>query len=242
MPRLLTVSGDRFELDQNRSYILGRGAQCDVVVEDIASSRRHARLTLGGAVGAVLIEDLKSRNGTFVNDSRIERRVHLEGGNRIRIGATVYLLSLVDDTEECEGEIDSCTVGLEHLTYGKDTDEHILRALDKRGRPGTDFAGQLGSFSFLEVLQLLVTTKRSGTLHLALESGSAEIEVRKGEVCSAIFQDMDGFSALVNLVREQDGIFWLQESTVPCANTLRHSGNHLLLELCRAVDEREAAR
>ncbi len=66
MPSLLTVAGDRIELERNRSYILGRSAKCDVVVQDIASSREHARLTLGGVAGVVLIEDLKSRNGTFV--------------------------------------------------------------------------------------------------------------------------------------------------------------------------------
>ncbi len=242
MPSLLTVAGDRIELERNRSYILGRATNCDVVVQDIASSRTHARLTLGGARGVVLIEDLKSRNGTFVNGDRIEGRIHLKGGNRIRIGATVYFLSLVDSLEDCEGEIDSQTVGLEHLTYGKNTDAQVLRALEKKGRTSTDFAGQLGSFSFLEVLQLLVTTKRSGTLHLTLQTGHAEIEVRKGEVCSAVFEDLDGFRALLTLVREEDGIFWLQESTVPCFNTLRQSGNRLLFELCRAIDEKEVAR
>ena len=103
MPSLLTVSGDRIELERNRSYLLGRSADCEVVVQDIASSRKHARLTLGGAAGVVLVEDLKSRNGTFVNGERIEGRVHLKGGSRIRIGATVYLLTLMDNPEDCEG-------------------------------------------------------------------------------------------------------------------------------------------
>ncbi len=242
MPSLLTVSGDRIELERNRSYIFGRSTRCDVAVQDIASSRKHARLTLGDARAVVLIEDLKSRNGTFVNGKRIEGRVHLQGGSRIRIGATVYLLSLVDNPEDCEGEIDSRTVGFEHLTYGKSTDAQILRALEKKGRAGTDFAGQLGSFSFLEVLQLVITTGRSGTLHIALENGHAEIEVRKGEVCSAVFEDLDGFQALLTLVRQEDGIFWLQESTEPCPNTLRQSGNRLLFELCRVLDETEVVQ
>ncbi len=242
MPSLLTVAGDRIELERNRSYILGRSAKCDVLVQDIASSREHARLTLGGERGVVLIEDLKSRNGTFVNGKRIEGHVHLQGGSRIRIGATVYLLSLVDKPEDGEDEIDSRTVAFENLAYGKNMDAQILRVLEKKGRAGTDFAGQLGSFSLLEVLQLVITTGRSGTLHIALENGHAEIEVRKGEVCSAVFEDLDGFEALLTLVRQEDGIFWLQESTVPCRNTLHQSGNRLLFELCRAVDEKEAAR
>lgn len=241
MPSLLTATGERIKLEPNRSYLMGRSAKCDLVVQDAASSRSHARLTVGGERRVVLMEDLGSRNGTFVNGRRIGGRVHLEGGSRIRIGATVYLLSLVDNVEECDAMIDSCTVGLEHLTYGRNPNAQILRALEKKGRAGTDFAGQLDAFSFIEVLQLLITTSRSGTLHIALENGHAEIEVRKGEVCSAVFEDLDGFRALVGLVRQEDGIFWLQESTDPCPNRLRQSGNRLLFELCRALDEDEVA-
>ena len=88
----------------------------------------------------------------------------------------------------------------------------------------------------------MITTGRSGTLHIALENGHAEIEVRKGEVCSAVFEDLDGFQALLTLVRQEDGIFWLQESTEPCPNTLRQSGTRLLFELCRVLDEKEVVQ
>ena len=41
MASLLTVSGQRIELEPNRSYIMGRSAKCDLVVQDVASSRKH---------------------------------------------------------------------------------------------------------------------------------------------------------------------------------------------------------
>jgi hypothetical protein len=242
MSSLLTVMGGRIELEPNRSYILGRSAKCDLVVQDHASSRRHARLTLGGAPRAVFLEDLESRNGTYVNGDRIDGRTHLDDGSRIRIGATIYLLSLMDDAGNQEDLIDSGTMAIEHLSFGNDVDEEILRVVDKKGRVGTEFAGQLGAFSLIEVLQLLISTGRSGTLHVALESGHAKVEIRKGDVCTANFQELDGFQALLMLVRQKHGIFWLQETSALCRNTIRQPANRLLFELCRALDEKETVQ
>ena len=239
MASLLTVTGGRVELEPNRSYVLGRSADCDLVLADHASSRRHARLTLGSGPRAVFLEDMGSRNGTFVNADRIDRRTHLEDGSRIRIGATIYLLSLMDDTDDAADLIDSGTIAMENLSFDTNVDSEILRVVEKKGGAGTDFAGQLGAFSLIEVLQLLISTHRSGTLHIALETGHARVEIRKGEVCGAVFQELDGFQALLMLVRQQNGIFWLQETTVPCRNTVRLPANRLLCELCRALDERK---
>ena len=50
---------------------IGRTPDNDIVVSDVLASRRHARLTAGGP--ALLIEDLGSVNGTFVNGRRIQR-------------------------------------------------------------------------------------------------------------------------------------------------------------------------
>ena len=239
MSSLLTVMGGRIELEPNRSYDLGRSAKCDLVVQDQASSRRHARLTLGSAPRAVFLEDLGSRNGTYVNGIRIDGRTHLDDGSRIRVGATIYLLSFMDDAGKEEDQIDPGTMAMEDLSFGND---EIMRVVDKKSGYGTDFAGQLGSFSVVEVLQLLISTRRSGTLHIALESGHAKVEVRKGEVCLANFQELDGFQAILMLVRQKNGIFWLQETIEPCRNIIRLPANRLLFELCRALDEKEPAQ
>jgi serine/threonine protein kinase len=59
-------------------------------IEDIQVSRRHARIGIEDS--RVLLEDLSSRNGTFLNDRRVER-VFLTNGDQIRIGSTVFLYS-----------------------------------------------------------------------------------------------------------------------------------------------------
>jgi pSer/pThr/pTyr-binding forkhead associated (FHA) protein len=61
---------------------------CDVLLADPEVSRRHARVLDTGAGPA--IEDLGSRNGTWVNDRRVEGRRLLRAGDVVRFGNTVW--------------------------------------------------------------------------------------------------------------------------------------------------------
>jgi pSer/pThr/pTyr-binding forkhead associated (FHA) protein len=58
--------------------------------EDTQVSRRHARIALQG--GQVLVEDLGSTNGTYVNDQPINAPRALNPGDKVRIGLTVLEL------------------------------------------------------------------------------------------------------------------------------------------------------
>jgi HD-GYP domain-containing protein (c-di-GMP phosphodiesterase class II) len=83
--------GRTITLGTGQTITLGRLKGCDVVVDDEAASRRHCTIT--GRDEAVVVTDLQSANGTFVNDTRITT-VELRRGDRIRIGTTV--LELLD--------------------------------------------------------------------------------------------------------------------------------------------------
>ena len=73
------VAGDRF--------LVGRGSDCELTLADGEASRRHALLQ-PQVDGTVVLEDLGSTNGTFVNGRRISGPVTLRGGERVRIGDT----------------------------------------------------------------------------------------------------------------------------------------------------------
>jgi hypothetical protein len=77
--------GQRTELNlQARSVLIGRDPACNLVVNDIEVSRRHARLVAQS--GGYAIEDLGSTNGTFVNEARLKDIVTLMPGSTIRLG------------------------------------------------------------------------------------------------------------------------------------------------------------
>lgn len=65
-------------------YTIGRDAAADVVLDSTTVSRQHARLRVSGA--GVTLEDLGSKNGTFVGDRRVHGVVTLSDGDGLRFG------------------------------------------------------------------------------------------------------------------------------------------------------------
>jgi hypothetical protein len=70
--------------DLSDGALLGRGDQADIVLEDSFASSRHARLVPHGDV--IVLEDLGSTNGTYLNDEPLRGPQPLHPGDRIRIG------------------------------------------------------------------------------------------------------------------------------------------------------------
>jgi hypothetical protein len=73
--------------EEPEALTIGRGRDNSIVLDDMLVSRQHVRIT-ADADGLVL-EDLGSRNGTYVNGRRVER-THLSEGDRIGIGASTF--------------------------------------------------------------------------------------------------------------------------------------------------------
>jgi len=68
---------------EQEQYVLGRHPDCDIVLESPAASRKHARTLKNG--NGYCIEDLDSRNGTYVNGKLIGELTRLHDGDTIRI-------------------------------------------------------------------------------------------------------------------------------------------------------------
>lgn len=96
-PRALQVSAPSelkpFEtnLQRREKIVIGRGTECDVVIQDLKASRRHCQLTR--KQDGFLLEDLGSKNGTYVNGERITEPMVLTSTNTFKIGDTVFYLT-----------------------------------------------------------------------------------------------------------------------------------------------------
>lgn len=83
-----TGAGERTNLTKSVT-ILGREAKdCDVVIPNQAVSRVHAQIT--EVNGQFFLEDLKSRNHTFLNNKQIEGKQPLRDNDRIKICDAMY--------------------------------------------------------------------------------------------------------------------------------------------------------
>ncbi len=68
--------------------VLGRGDQAEIRLEDPFASSRHAQLTVQG--GVVVLEDLGSTNGTYLNEELVAGPQPLHRGDRVRIGDSEF--------------------------------------------------------------------------------------------------------------------------------------------------------
>jgi hypothetical protein len=76
------------EYDVGDGAVLGRGDQAEIRLEDPFASSRHARLVRQG--GIVVIEDLGSTNGTYLNEELLSGPQPLHQGDRVRIGDSEF--------------------------------------------------------------------------------------------------------------------------------------------------------
>jgi pSer/pThr/pTyr-binding forkhead associated (FHA) protein len=70
---------------------LGRSSHCDITLPDAEVSRQHARLEW--RPDGLYLVDTNSTNGTYVHGHRVAQ-ARLRGGERIRIGSTVFTIRL----------------------------------------------------------------------------------------------------------------------------------------------------
>lgn len=84
------INGQEIAVEVGKVPItVGRSSDADLVLQDDRLSRLHCRVFY--EKGFHYIKDLKSRNGTYVNDHRVETSL-LKSGDRIRLGQTVLQL------------------------------------------------------------------------------------------------------------------------------------------------------
>ena len=83
--------------------IVGREPGVAIHLDSPKVSRHHARLTVNGR--EVSIEDLGSKNGTYVRGTRIEERTRLNPGDDIQIGPIKLIFRVVEGQGATETEV-----------------------------------------------------------------------------------------------------------------------------------------
>lgn len=79
---------------QRKVNLVGRGKDCTLTIIDPSVSRIHTKLSVERS-GALTVEDLKSSNGTFINDERIEVAT-LHHRDVLRFGNVEFLVEMTD--------------------------------------------------------------------------------------------------------------------------------------------------
>jgi hypothetical protein len=184
--------GAVFALDPAVALVVGRGEEADLVLQDDLVSRRHVRLSIEG--GALLVEDLGSTNGTFVNGARTERGRAGEG-DRLLVGAT--LMRIVGrGRPEAAGP--PARVGAAPPL----AEERVRR-------------GRLEDAPLPDLLQLLATSRSTCAVLLERDGHGAEILIERGRMVGCAVDgrvDISPRKSLHRLLAWTAGIFELREA------------------------------
>ncbi len=88
-----------FALEEGEN-LLGRDPRAGIFLDDTTVSRRHARIVISEE--RALIEDLQSKNGTFVRGTRIEAPERISDGDKIRLGSVPLTFRVFELSESTQ--------------------------------------------------------------------------------------------------------------------------------------------
>ncbi|MEK7691839.1 MAG: FHA domain-containing protein, partial [Bdellovibrionota bacterium] len=95
-----SANHETFEIIKNEVAI-GRGSECDIILKDKKSSRKHTIIRRAGT--QFTVQDTGTTNGTFVNGERIETK-EIESGDKIRIGGTEFEFKAINPDFEAQAQ------------------------------------------------------------------------------------------------------------------------------------------
>lgn len=85
-------TGAEFSMQASSNYLIGTDPNtCDIVFHDTSVSRQHARIAISDE-DTLILEDLKSRNGTMIDGKKVEGRVALEPNIIVSVGTTSFVV------------------------------------------------------------------------------------------------------------------------------------------------------
>lgn len=100
----LVLNARRLVLNRGRN-VIGRDLKDGICVESPTVSRRHAVITVEAA--QALLEDLSSKNGTFLRNQRVVSPVRLSDGDEIRLGSIVLHFRIKSSVDSTLTDVDS---------------------------------------------------------------------------------------------------------------------------------------
>jgi two-component system cell cycle response regulator len=125
--------GARFRLRPRSVVVIGRATTADISLAEVSSvSRHHARLTYRAE--SVVLEDLGSTNGTFVNGQRIEQETILRSGDRFQVGVAHFKFLQERDIENAYHQAIHDLVVLDGLTQIANRRKFEIEAEREQGR------------------------------------------------------------------------------------------------------------
>ena len=189
--------GGEFPLRMDREIVIGRSSELDMVLVEDMVSRKHAKIST--QAGQILIQDLGSTNGTFVNGEKISGRAQLSEGDRILVGTSIIKVVAVEGAALDEAE----------------ARRQLEAGANRQMTSGRPMSGVIEEIPLPDLLQLLSTSRKSGVLAVSNAGQTGKIYMRKGQIYFAAINDdfaVNPLKAIYRMLTWTNGTFELEPS------------------------------
>jgi type III secretion system YscD/HrpQ family protein len=120
--------GAEFSMQPASTYIIGTDPNsCDIVFHDTSVSRQHAKVTLNED-GSIVLEDLKSRNGTLVDGKKVEGKETIPTNTLVMMGTSSFII--YDREGEMQTIISPLLPSIVKVLQGADKKEEARGSLE----------------------------------------------------------------------------------------------------------------
>ena len=219
--------GGAVPIDRTRPLVIGRQSGSDVVIADELVSRHHARIAYDG--DELVLEDLGSTNGTYLNGARVVDRVHIREGDRVLLGGSI------------------AKVVVREAPASSPTLDERPAATELRRSSGMQ--GELEEVPLPDLLQLFGASRKTGLLVVDREGHTAELRLEKGRVVACVLdgrEDLPAEKSFYRLLAWTHGHFELRAAppTPPthASSLAQKPMEALLMEGLRQYDELKRLR
>ena len=167
--------GGEFPLAEGRQLVIGRDNKAGLTLADELVSREHVQMLPAGEY--VILQDLRSTNGTFVNGERVSKSL-LKPGDQILVGASIMKLLKADEASPTTvrmSDIEALTrletMATRHAQLS--SNHHLM-------------SGSLDEVRLPDLLQFLYQSRKSGVLAVRGEKATGRVYLRNGQIYYAM--------------------------------------------------------
>lgn len=214
--------GAEYPLRWGREVVVGRSGDLDMVLAEEMVSRRHALILPDQ--NRLLIQDLGSTNGTFVNGQKVSE-AYLREGDTILIGTSILKLVPYQDRGMSDQEIKR---------------ELLAASARRASQAQSALSGNIEEIPLVDLLQMFSTSKKSGVLTIK-GPGLGKIYLREGQIYFASIDDnMESgpLKSMYRLLTWKRGTFELgPPSRQEFPEEIEGSTEGILMEGLRQMDE-----
>jgi hypothetical protein len=199
---------------------IGRSPDCRLQVPSAGASRRHASVACRD--GGVMLRDLGSTNGTFLNGRRIQGEAALQSGDRIRVGG-LEILYCCAEAGTAVSEAAGARTAASFWPDSTGGSEALRGSLDK--------------VPLFAVLQMLEMGRQSGCLAVETAQGEGFLWLDAGRIVHAEGLKKSGLEAALAIAQANAGRFDFAPGSPAPELSMGASVTEVILEATRLLDE-----